>query len=159
MIRVVLAVAHLIALGIGMGAVYGRARAMSQVGRVPDALRRASSADAWWGVAALLWMVTGLWRAIAGTEKASAYYWSNHVFMAKMGFFLLVFALELWPMITLVRWRRQLGADGGASLVAEDATVIAKARRIARISDVQLLLLVAIVTAAVLMARGYGVRG
>ena len=159
MLRITLAIAHLLALGIGMGAVYGRARAMSEVGRVPDALRRASIADAWWGVAALLWMVTGFWRALAGTEKASAYYWSNHVFMAKMGLFVLIFALELWPIVMLARWRRRLGTDGGATLIAADPTVVAKARRIARISDVQLLLLMGIVAAAALMARGYGVRG
>ena len=158
MLRIALAVAHLLALGIGMGAVYARARAMSTVGNVPDALRRAAAADAWWGIAAALWLSTGLWRAIAGTEKASDYYWTNHVFLAKMGMFALVFVLELWPMITLTRWRRRLGADGGAAFVASDSTVIARARRIARISDVQLLLLVGIVTAAVMMARGYGAR-
>lgn len=156
MLRIALAVMHLLALGIGMAAVYARARAMNQVGRVPDALRRASTADAWWGIAALLWVSTGLWRAFAGTEKAPGYYWSNHVFNAKMGLFLAVFALELWPMITLIRWRRRLGDDGGAAFVAGDATVATKARRIARLSDVQLLLLVGIVVAAVMMARGYG---
>ena len=158
MLRIPLAVVHLLALGIGMGAIYARGRAMQQVGRVPDALRRASTADAWWGVAALLWIATGLWRALAGTEKASSYYWTNHVFHAKMGLFALVFLLELWPMLTLARWRRHLAADGGAAFVAGDATVAARARRIARIGDVQLLLLVGIVTAAVMMARGYGAR-
>ena len=158
MLRIVLAVTHLLALGIGMGAIYARARAMNAVGRAPDALRRASTADAWWGVAALLWITTGLWRALAGTEKASGYYWNNHVFYAKMGLFALVFLLELWPMITLVGWRRRLRADGGVSFVAADASVATRARRIARISDVQLLLLVGIVTAAVMMARGYGAR-
>lgn len=158
MLRIVLAVAHLLALGIGMGAIYARARAMNAVGTAPDALRRASVADAWWGAAAALWIATGLWRALGGTEKAPAYYWTNHVFYAKMGLFLAVFALELWPMITLIAWRRRLGADGGAAFVASDATVAPKARRIARLSDVQLLLLVGIVTAAVMMARGYGAR-
>ena len=43
--------------------------------------------------------------------------------------------------------------------VASDAGIVARARRIARISDVQLLLLLGIVTAAVMMARGYGARG
>lgn len=159
MLRILLAWVHLLALGIGMGAVYARARAMGKVGQVPDALRRAATADAWWGVAALLWLSTGIWRALAGTEKAWAYYASNHVFYAKMGMFALVFLLELWPMITLGRWRRQLGADGGAAFAAGDTTVPRKAWRIARISDVQLLLLLGMVLAAVMMARGYGARG
>jgi putative membrane protein len=159
MMRLPLAVLHLLALGIGMGAVYGRGRALALVGRAPDALRRATTADAWWGVAALLWVSTGLWRALAGTEKAAGYYWSNHVFYAKMGMFVAVGLLEVWPMLTLMRWRRGLGADGGATLVAGDASLAQTARRVARISDVQLLLLVGIVVAAVMMARGYGARG
>lgn len=158
MLRIVLAVLHLLALGIGMGAIYARARAMNHVGRVPDALRRASTADAWWGAAALVWLTTGLWRWLAGTEKDPGYYASNHVFYAKMGLFVLVVFLELWPMITLLGWRRRLGSDGGAAFVASDATIAGRARRIARISDVQLLLLLGIVVAAVMTARGYGAR-
>lgn len=169
MLRVALAVLHLLALGIGTGAVYARARALHRVaaapggvpnaspaggGADPGALARAFAADAWWGVAALLWLGTGLWRALAGTEKAPAYYWANHVFYAKMTLFAAVFALELWPMVTLVRWR----AAAGRGTLPAPAALAPAARRIARLSDVQLLLLVGIVTAAVLMARGYGAR-
>ena len=159
MLRILLAVLHLLALGIGMGAIYARARALNDVGRVPVALRRAATADAWWGIAALLWLSTGLWRAFAGTEKAPGYYWGNHVFWAKMGLFVAVVVLELWPMLTLLRWRRHLGTDGGAAFVAADPDVASRARRLARVSDVQLLLLVGIVIAAAMMARGYGERG
>ena len=154
MLRIALAVLHLLALGIGLGAVYGRARALNALAPTPDALRRAFAADAWWGLAALLWVSTGLWRALAGTEKAPGYYWSNHVFYAKMGLFALVFLLELWPMTTLVGWRR--AAARGALPPAEE--LARTGRRLARVSDVQTLLLVATVLAAVLMARGYGAR-
>jgi putative membrane protein len=159
MLRILLAVLHLLALGVGLGAVYARARALGAVGRAPDALRRAFAADAWWGVAALLWVGTGLWRALAGTEKAPAYYWSNHVFYAKMGLFAAVFLLEITPMVTLVRWRVRTGRSAARPLVPGDPAVVRTARRLARVSDVQLVLLVAIVAAAVLMARGYGARG
>jgi putative membrane protein len=155
MLRIALAVLHLLALGVGLGAVYARARALAALSAAPDALRRAFAADAWWGVAAALWVITGLWRALAGTEKASGYYWSNHVFYAKMGLFLLVFVLELWPMTTLMRWRRA-AAKG---TLAPHETLAPVARKLARISDVQTLLLVATVVTAVLMARGYGSRG
>ena len=152
MLRIALAVLHLLALGIGVGAIHGRARALRALTASPDALRRAFAADAWWGIAALAWIATGLWRALAGTEKAPDYYWSNHVFYAKMGLFALVFALELRPMATLTRWRR-LSARGALPPASELAPA---ARTIARLSDVQTALLVAIVVAAVLMARGYG---
>jgi putative membrane protein len=149
--RIPLAVLHLLALGIGLGAVYARGRALNRVEDV-DGLRRAFLADAWWGFAALLWIGTGLWRVLAGTEKASAYYWHNHVFYAKMGLLVLVLLLEIWPMTTLIRWR--IGLQRGT---LPPLPVIAKpAWRIARISDVEGLLVIGMVIAAVLMARGYG---
>jgi putative membrane protein len=154
MLRIALAVLHLLALGVGLGAVYARARALGAVSATPDALRRAFAADAWWGIAALLWVSTGLWRAFGGTEKSPDYYWSNHVFYAKMGLFLLVFVLELWPMTTLIRWRR---AAARGTLGPVEA-LVGTGRKLARVSDVQTLLLVAIVLSAVLMARGYGSR-
>lgn len=155
MLRITLAVLHLLALGIGLGAVYARARALHRLDAAPDAVRRAFAADAWWGVAALLWIGTGLWRALAGTEKASAYYWSNHVFYAKMGLLVVVLLLELVPMTTLIGWRRAVAAG----TLPAPAALAPRARRLARISDVQTLLVVAIVVAAVMMARGYGASG
>jgi putative membrane protein len=155
MLRIALAVLHLLALGVGLGAVYGRARALNALASTPDALRRAFAADAWWGLAALLWVATGLWRVLAGTEKAPGYYWSNHVFYAKMGLFALVFLLELWPMTTLIRWRRAAARQA----LAPASELAPTGRRLARVSDAQTLLLVAVVIAAVLMARGYGARG
>ncbi len=155
MLRVALAALHLLALGIGTGAVYARARALDQLAAAPDALRRALAADGWWGAAALLWIGTGLWRAVGGTEKSPGYYWSNHAFYAKMALLAGIFALEAWPAGTLTRWR--LAQRRGA--LGPPASLAPAARRIARLSDVQLLLLVGMVVAAVMMARGYGARG
>ncbi|MEP6493921.1 MAG: DUF2214 family protein [bacterium] len=149
--RIPLAVLHLLALGIGFGAVYSRGRALNRLGTNPDALRRAFAADAWWGIAAVLWIGTGLWRALAGTEKASSYYWSNHVFYAKMGLLALVLVLEIWPMVTLIRWRVAKGRT-----LPSAAELGPIGRRLARVCDVQLLLIIAIVVAATMMARGYG---
>src|SRR4051812_35266507 len=109
MLRITLAVLHLLALGVGLGAIYARARALNTI-ESPDAMRRVLAADAWWGIAALLWIGTGLWRAFAGTEKPSGYYWSNHVFYAKMGLLLVVLLLELVPMVALIGWRRAVAA-------------------------------------------------
>ena len=148
MLRLVLAAVHLIALGIGLGAVWARGRALGAA-HEQGALRRAFAADAWWGIAALLWIASGLWRLLAGTEKASTYYTNNHVFWAKMGLLALILALEVWPMLTLIRWRRR----SKSSVAGADA---ATARAIARISYVQAALILAMVVAAVSMARGYG---
>jgi putative membrane protein len=82
MLRWLLAMAHLLAFGIGLGAIWARARALRAVARGtdPNALGRALVADSWLGIAAILWIATGLWRLLAGTEKPSAYYYANHVF-------------------------------------------------------------------------------
>lgn len=127
---------------------------MNAVSTSLEALHRGFSADTWWGIAALLWISTGLWRAIGGLEKTPSYYWSNHVFYAKMSFLVLVLLLEIWPMVTLIRWRN---AERRGSLPAA-ATMQAAGRRIARISDVQTLLILCMVVAAVMLARGYGAR-
>jgi putative membrane protein len=154
MLRLTLAALHLLALGIGLGAIRARAAAL----RAPpsdDALRRAFRADTMWGVAAVLWIATGLWRLVGATEKSTGYYLTNHVFLTKMGLLVLVLALEVWPMSMLIRWRGAHGRGGVPDAVAPPA----KARRIALISDIEAALVVLMVFAAVAMARGYGGRG
>jgi putative membrane protein len=150
MLRLALAALHLLALGVGLGGVWGRARALGGP-RDSRAVRRALAADAWWGVAAVLWIGTGVWRLMAGTEKATGYYLRNHVFLAKMGLLVVLLLLELWPMITLGRWR----ADPSR---AEGAAGAAAARRIAVISYLETVLVLGMIVAAVAMARGYGAR-
>ncbi|HUF29026.1 MAG TPA: DUF2214 family protein [Gemmatimonadaceae bacterium] len=144
--RIAFAALHLLALGIGLGAVWSRAGALR--GTLDSiGMRRVFSADAWWGVSAVLWLVTGLARLFMGVEKSTAYYMTNPLFHAKMGLFLLILLLEIWPMIVLIRWRR---------LIARDAAVdTAPASRLATVSTVEALLVVVIVFVAVAMARGY----
>src|SRR6266566_10160176 len=106
--RLVLAWLHLLALGVGLGGVWGRARALHDSLREPAderAIQRVLIADSWWGVAAVVWLVTGLWRLLGSTEKSTAYYLSSYAFYAKMVMFVAILALEVWPMTTLIRWR------------------------------------------------------
>ena len=150
MLRIALAVVHLVGWAIALGSIFARARALNDV-RDRDGLRRGLAADNWWGISAVVLIATGLWRAFGSMEKTSSYYWNSHVFYAKMAALVLVLLLEIWPMITLIRWR----ITDGRGTALDLAVVQPIARRIARISDVQTLLLLAIVTAAVMMARGY----
>ena len=153
MLRLTLAALHLIALGLGLGAVIARGTALREA-PTTGSLRRAFRADTMWGIAAGLWIGTGLWRWLGATEKATGYYLSNHYFLGKMGFLVLILILEVAPMITLIRWRKALG--GGAQ--PETVHQAAAAKRIAVISHVQALLVVLIVFFAAAMARGYGAR-
>jgi putative membrane protein len=170
MLRLTLAWLHLIALGIGMWAVLARGQALREAAReLPGtaALRRAFLADARWGAAAVLWLGTGLWRYLGSTEKSTAYYNSNHIFLTKMTLFVVVLGLEIWPMVTLIRWRAAIGrgaagasgARGGGAGAGGAALDPAVARRAATISYIEGAIVAVMVFTAVAMARGYGARG
>ncbi len=145
--RWLLAALHLVALGIGFAAIWTRARAL---GGLPGsaAYGRAFAADAVWGLAAVLWIGTGLLRAFGGYEKGTTYYLQNHFFWIKMALLAGVLLLEVWPMVTLVRWR--LALRRGTEIDARTAP------RLARISYVQAALVLGMVLAASAMARGLG---
>lgn len=151
MLRVVLASLHLLALGLGLGAVLARGSALRETLDLP-ALRRVFRADTLWGISAALWIGTGLWRAIAGTEKPLPYYLHNHLFYTKMGLLVLILALEIWPMRTLIGWRVAL-AKGTPVEPAERERA---AGRIAVISNIEATIVVIMIFVAVAMARGYG---
>lgn len=128
---------HLLALGVGLGSIYARGRALDRVD-VPGVLR----ADNWWGLAALMWLGSGLMRAFGGIEKGAAYYLGSEAFQLKMGLFLVVLALEVWPMVTFIGWRRGRAPDP------------ARMATFARISRVELAVILVIPFVAAAMARG-----
>jgi putative membrane protein len=146
-IRWLFAALHLLALGVGLGAIWARAQAF----RAPldtAGLKRLFYADNWWGIAALVWIATGLVRAFGGLEKGSAYYLHNAFFRAKMTLLIIILILEAAPMISLIRWRIQVskGQEPDTHLAA----------RFSLISYVEAVLAVLMVLCATAMARGYG---
>lgn len=147
MTRLALATIHLLGLGIGLGAVWGRAAALSAPLDAPG-VRRVLAADAWWAVAAFIWLSTGLWRLLAGVEKPVGYYTGSPLFWAKMAVFTLIFVLEFRPIAEFTRWRRTV-ARGGLPDAAAAAGIAATSR-------VQAGLVVLIVALATAMARGFG---
>ncbi len=145
MVRWAFAALHLIALGIGLGAVWARAQ---MLGAQPPDLKRAFYADTWWGIAAILWIATGLVRLLAGLEKATGYYVGNSFFRIKMALLILILVLEIVPMINLIRWRVRI-AHG-------EQPDTHSAPTFAVISRIQAGLVLLMVLAATAMARGYG---
>jgi putative membrane protein len=141
----VVAALHYVALAIGLPAAFLRGRALK--GPLDDAgLRRLFAADTAWGAAAALWVATGLLRAFAGLEKGSAFYLGSRLFYVKMALFLAIVALEIRPMLTLMRWRqaRRRGSRVDTS----------QAPALFRVNHVQLALAVVMVFVASAMARG-----
>lgn len=147
LIRWLLAATHLLGLGIGLGAVWTRARALKGV-IDPPTVRRVLHSDAWWGVAALIWLLTGLVRAFSGLEKGSDYYLSNHLFLTKMGLFVIIVALEIRPAMTFRRWRGDVA--GGRQPDVQHAAALGS------ISTLQAILVIVMVFLATGMARGFG---
>src|ERR1700686_5037119 len=93
---------HVLALALGLTSVYLRGRALKgPLDR--DGLRRLLAADAVWGIAAGLWLATGLFRAFGGLEKGTQFYLQNPLFWTKMALFVAVIVLEIWPMVTFIR--------------------------------------------------------
>ena len=141
----IVAALHYLALAIGLPAVFLRGRALK--GSLDDAgLRRLFAADSAWGAAAALWVATGLLRAFGGLEKGSSFYLQSPLFYLKMALFLAVVALEVWPMITFIAWRK--GHRRGARLDTRQAPALF------RVTHIQLALTVVMVFVASAMARG-----
>ena len=140
---------HLLALAIGLPALVLRGRALK--GPLDDAgLRRLFSADNAWGIAAALWLVTGLLRAFAGLEKGSAFYLASALFWTKMALFVAVALLEIRPMMTFIRWRAARGRG--------QAPETTGARALYVVNHVQMALVVIMIFVASFMARGFGAR-
>jgi putative membrane protein len=147
MLAVAISALHVLALGMGLGAIFARARALRALAHGDaSAVPRVLFADNFWGVAALLWLATGLTRAFGGLEKGRDFYLYNGLFWVKMGLFASVFALEVAPMVAFIRWRIAIGKGS-----KPDTT---RAATFARISDVETALVVAIPFVAAAMARG-----
>jgi putative membrane protein len=138
---------HVLALALGLPSVYLRGRALRGPLDAGD-MRRLFTADTLWGVAALLWLATGLLRAFGGLEKGSQFYLTSNLFWTKMTLFAIILLLEIWPMVTFIRWRMARGRG-----LWPDTS---RARALYLVNHVELALVVLIVFVASFMARGFG---
>ena len=147
MIAALVSSLHVLALAIGLPAVFLRGRALK--GRLDaDGLRRLLAADNVWGIAAALWIVTGLLRAFAGLEKGSEFYLRSPLFWTKMALFAIILLLEIRPLVTFIHWR---------SALRRGQTVdTSGARTLYTLNHIELAIVVVMVFVASLMARGVG---
>ena len=143
-VSALLSAVHLLALPLGLGAVFIRGRALA--GPLDAAgWQRLLAADTAWGAAAGLWIVSGLSRVWFGGKEPS-FYGHNGFFWVKLALFGLVFALELMPMMTFIRVRSALRRKASLPSFSVQAY--------RRINSVETTLVVAIVFVAAFMARG-----
>jgi uncharacterized membrane protein len=143
-VAALLSALHILAFGIGLGSVFARGRALA--GRLDEAgWKRLLTADTLWGVAALIWITTGVARLFYG-GKHPDFYWRNGLLWVKLGLFATVFVLELTPMRTFMRAR----TAQRRGLPMPQFPV----ERVRRINTIELVLVVTIVFIAPFMARG-----
>jgi len=114
--------------------------------------RRIALADLGYFIAAIAVVASGIARLAFGA-KPWAFYAGNPVFHAKVGVFVLVGILSVWPTLAFLRWKKAIPANAGHS-VAE-----AEWRRVKRFVMAELHLIALIPLLAVLMARGIGYHG
>jgi putative membrane protein len=149
MIAAIVSALHVLALALGLPSIFFRGRALKGSLDGPG-LHRLFTADTVWGIAALLWLATGLARAFGGLEKGSAFYLASPLFWLKITLFATVALLEAWPMVTFIRWRRELRRG--------EAPDTSAAPRLYIINHAEMGLVVVIVFVASFMARGFGLR-
>jgi len=143
-ISALLSAIHVLTLALGLGAVFMRGDALHRP--LDDAgWRRLLAADTVWGLAAALWIASGLARLFYG-GKEPTFYWRNGFFWVKLAMFAAVFALEWTPMVTFMRVR--LAMRNGTTLPQFPVAVYR------RINSAEIALVIAIVFAAAFMARG-----
>jgi len=140
---------HVLALGVGLGSVFMRGRFLRALRAGPDprALDGLFAADTLWGLAAALWLLTGLGRAFGHVEKEPGFYLRNGFFWIKMALFVSVVALEIWPMLTFIRWR--IARKNGTALPRLDGL-----GALIRVGDLETGLVILIPFVAAAMARG-----
>lgn len=143
-VSALLSAIHVLTLALGLGAVYIRGQALASPRGQVD-WRRLLTADSAWGLAALLWISSGLARVFWGGKEA-AFYWGNGFFWLKMTLFVIVVLVESNQARTLGRVRTALKRGQPIPDVPLD--------QMRRINAIEMAIVVLIPFVAAFMARG-----
>jgi putative membrane protein len=111
-------------------------------------IERIASIDLWYGIVAFLIVIVGFSRAVFAA-KGWAYYSVNSFFWAKIGVFVLIALLSIWPTVKYLSWRRNYQTAGGVP----DPVSVSVVRRVLWLEMILFAFLPAFAAA---MARGYG---
>jgi putative membrane protein len=117
----------------------------------PADLLRLKKIDGVYGLAALLALATGAARLVWGA-KGMGFYMKNPVFHAKIGLFVVMGLISIYPTVQFFRWARVMRDN------AREMPDVAAIDRVRMALFVQLGLLACIPIMATLMARGIGAR-
>jgi putative membrane protein len=111
--------------------------------------RRLQICDRWYGIFAMIVLVVGFAR-VYHFEKGHAFYTGNPFFQAKLGLFIVIGLLSIYPTVRFIKWRPQT-SQGMAPNVSER-----EYRMIILVLRAEMILLLGMAMCASLMARGIG---
>jgi putative membrane protein len=111
-----------------------------------DLLRKA---DTLYGIAAILVLITGFIR-VYFLGKGEEYYYANAIFLTKLGLFIIVGILSIYPTVVFLKWRK---LDAGVEDLSLDKNTY---QLIRRLITLELLLVLSLPILAAMMARGMG---
>jgi putative membrane protein len=111
--------------------------------------RRLQICDRWYGLSAVVLLIVGFARVLH-FEKGKEFYFANPFFHAKLGLFILVGLLSIYPTVRFIKWGAQT-RQGLPPVVGQREYKTIKA-----VLSAQLVLLIGIVVCASFMARGIG---
>jgi putative membrane protein len=111
--------------------------------------KRLALADRWYGLFAGLLLIAGFTRAYA-YEKGWDFYQASPFFRIKLGLFLLMGLLSIYPTIRFIRWQPELRAGRAPTVTDSQYTIIQ------RCLSIQMLMLLGLLLSASLMANGVG---
>ena len=114
--------------------------------------RRLQRTDLIFGAAAGVVFIVGMLR-VGYFEKGPSYYWHDAFFLIKIAAFLLAGLISIYPTMTFLSWKQSVKA-GLAPEVPQRRT-----RSVRMCMMLELTLLVVVLAAAALMARGFGYFG
>lgn len=118
----------------------------------PSTARALLRVDMIYGISAAVVLVVGFLRVFY-TEKGAAYYFASGSFLTKMALFAIAGLLSIYPTMRFLRWRRTLAQQQVPVLPA------AQQRKLRMVLHIELVLLLGMMLAAVMMARGIGFLG
>ena len=108
--------------------------------------RKIARIDMIFGITAGVQILTGISRMVL--EKGPSFYTANPVFHAKMGVFVLIGLMSIYPTLRFLAWSRLAASQGEVSPPAGEF------KRVMMIVRLELLLIVLLPFLASMMARG-----
>ena len=112
-------------------------------------IKRLSTIDAVYGIGSVFIVAAGMILWLSDIGKPAAFYTQNHIFLTKVGLFVIVGLLSIYPTVFFLKNRK--GED------SEELVTIPKVIKV--LIRIELLILFLIPLLATMMAKGIGYSG